>query len=123
MICGTPAPVTMRVVQVEPGPTPTFTASAPRSTRSRVPSAVATLPAIRPTLREPRAQRLERRQRGLGVTVGDVHHERVDIFVDQRFRPLQVVPADADCRADAQPALVHLWSRGGASTGCGCHGS
>ena len=29
LICGTPTPATMRVVQIEPGPMPTFTASAP----------------------------------------------------------------------------------------------
>ena len=29
VICGTPAPATTRVVQIEPGPMPTFTASAP----------------------------------------------------------------------------------------------
>ena len=29
VICGIPAPDTIRVVQIEPGPTPTFTASAP----------------------------------------------------------------------------------------------
>ena len=46
MICGTPAPVTTRVVQIEPGPTPTLTASTPRAIRSRAPSNVATLPAI-----------------------------------------------------------------------------
>ena len=27
--CGTPTPATMRVVQIDPGPIPTFTASAP----------------------------------------------------------------------------------------------
>ena len=27
--CGTPTPATTRVVQIEPGPMPTFTASAP----------------------------------------------------------------------------------------------
>ena len=42
--CGTPTPVTTRVVQIEPGPTPTFTASTPRSTSARAPSRVATLP-------------------------------------------------------------------------------
>ena len=42
---GTPTPATTRVVQIEPGPMPTFTASAPRSIRMRAPSAVATLPA------------------------------------------------------------------------------
>ena len=32
MICGAPTPATTRVVQIEPGPTPTLTASAPAST-------------------------------------------------------------------------------------------
>jgi hypothetical protein len=44
--CGTPTPATMRVVQIEPGPIPTFTASAPASISARVASAVATLPAM-----------------------------------------------------------------------------
>ena len=42
--CGTPTPATMRVVQIEPGPTPIFTAEAPASMSASVPSAVATLP-------------------------------------------------------------------------------
>ena len=42
---GTPIPATTRVVQMEPGPMPIFTQSAPASMRARVPSAVATLPA------------------------------------------------------------------------------
>ena len=45
MICGTPTPEITRVVQIEPGPMPTLTASAPASIRSRAPSAVATFPA------------------------------------------------------------------------------
>src|SRR5947209_2479427 len=43
--CGTPAPATIRVVQMEPGPTPTLMASAPAAIRSRTASFVATLPA------------------------------------------------------------------------------
>src|SRR5450432_1432098 len=43
--CGTPTPATIRVVQIDPGPTPTFTALTPQSTSARVASAVATLPA------------------------------------------------------------------------------
>ena len=35
-----PAPVTTRVVQIEPAPTPTLTASAPASTSASTPSAV-----------------------------------------------------------------------------------
>ena len=53
--CGRPTPVIMRVVHIAPGPTPTFTMSAPARTRSRTPSAVTTLPAAsgtgRPTSR------------------------------------------------------------------------
>ena len=43
--CGTPMPATTRVVQMEPGPMPTFTQSAPASNSARVAAAVATLPA------------------------------------------------------------------------------
>ena len=43
--CGTPTPATTRVVQIEPGPMPTFTPSAPESINDLVASAVATFPA------------------------------------------------------------------------------
>ena len=46
---GTPMPATTRVVQMEPAPIPTLTASTPRSISAIVASAVATLPAIRST--------------------------------------------------------------------------
>ena len=39
-------PATTRVVQIEPGPIPTLTASTPHSIIAFVPSAVAMLPAI-----------------------------------------------------------------------------
>ena len=44
VIWGTPTPATTRVVQIEPGPTPTLTASTPASMRACAPSVVATLP-------------------------------------------------------------------------------
>ncbi len=44
VICGTPTPATMRVVQIEPGPMPTLTPSAPASTSARAASAVTMLP-------------------------------------------------------------------------------
>jgi hypothetical protein len=44
--CGTPEPVITLVIQIEPEPTPTFTASTPALIRSSVPFDVATLPAI-----------------------------------------------------------------------------
>ena len=46
VIWGTPIPVTTLVVQIDPGPIPTLTQSAPASIKSLVASAVATLPAI-----------------------------------------------------------------------------
>ena len=48
--CGTPTPATTRVVQIEPGPMPTLSPSAPASRRSRAASAVAMLPATKSTL-------------------------------------------------------------------------
>ena len=47
VIIGTPMPAITRVVQIEPAPMPTFTASTPRSIRASVASAVATFPAMR----------------------------------------------------------------------------
>ena len=46
VICGTPTPATMRVVQIDPGPTPTLTASAPALINACAPERVATLPPI-----------------------------------------------------------------------------
>ncbi len=46
VIWGSPAPVTTRVVQIEPGPMPTLTASTSLARRSAAPSRVATLPAM-----------------------------------------------------------------------------
>ncbi len=44
--CGTPTPATTRVVQIDPGPTPTLTASAPALINACAPARVATLPPI-----------------------------------------------------------------------------
>src|SRR3954464_11778074 len=54
VICGTPTPATTRVVQMEPGPMPTFTASAPASQRAAGP--VPPLPAAGPRLAEGRGR-------------------------------------------------------------------
>ena len=45
VICGTPTPEMIRVVQIDPGPIPTLIPSAPALIRSRHPSRVATFPA------------------------------------------------------------------------------
>ena len=47
---GTPTPATTRVVQIEPGPTPTLTPSTPASMSACAPSFVATFP---PTISTP----------------------------------------------------------------------
>ncbi|CAB4547227.1 unannotated protein [freshwater metagenome] len=44
VICGTPTPATTRVVQIDPGPTPTLTASAPALISACAPARVAMLP-------------------------------------------------------------------------------
>ncbi len=46
VICGTPTPATIRVVQIDPGPIPTLTPSAPASTKANAAAAVAMLPPI-----------------------------------------------------------------------------
>ena len=46
VICGTPTPATIRVVQMDPGPMPTLMPLAPALIRSSAPSPVATLPAM-----------------------------------------------------------------------------
>ena len=43
---GTPTPATILVVQILPGPTPTFTPFTPASAKALAPSAVATFPPI-----------------------------------------------------------------------------
>ena len=44
--CGTPTPATILVVQIDPGPIPTFNESAPALIKSFAASAVAILPTI-----------------------------------------------------------------------------
>src|SRR3972149_1191974 len=49
---GTPTPAITRVVQIDPGPTPTFTQSAPALMIASAPSPVATFPAMSWTSRK-----------------------------------------------------------------------
>ena len=51
----------------------------------------------------------------LRVAVGDVHDDDVDAGVDQRLRPPLGVLADADGRADDQPAVGVLGGAGNCS--------
>ena len=103
--CGTPTPEIIRVVQIEPGPMPTLTASAPARIRSRAPSVVATFPAITsmcPALLDA-ADRLDDVPR---MSVGAIDHKHIDPFFDQAGNAFVVV--DADGRPDPQPSRAIL---------------
>ena len=104
VICGTPTPATMRVVQIEPGPMPTLTPSAPWSTSAFAPSPVATLPPMTSDL-EVLLDPAHAVEHALRVAVRRVDDDHVDARLDQRGDPLLRAFAHADRRADAQPAL------------------
>ena len=106
--CGTPTPATMRVVQIEPGPMPTLTASAPASISACAPSAVATLPAITCTRLESFFTFAHRFEHALGVAVRGIDDDEVDLGIDQPLGAGEAGIADAGRGGDAQPALVVL---------------
>ena len=82
----------MRVVQIAPGPMPTFTASTPASIRSRAPSAVATLPAITWMSQFFLISRTVS-MHVLAVAVGGVDDDHVHIRLDQRLDAGEVLHA------------------------------
>ena len=105
MICGTPTPVTMRVVQIEPGPMPTLTASAPASTSASAAAPVAMLPPITSTFGK---WRLTQRTRSItpalwpcAVSTTSASTPAFDQQLDALFGAL----AHADRGADAQLAV------------------
>jgi hypothetical protein len=108
--CGTPTPATMRVVQIEPGPMPTFTASAPASISARVASAVATLPAITCTSFDRFLHPLTASPR-LGMAMGGVDHDQVDARIDQRLGAFEARIAHGRGRRHAQAAQLILAGR------------
>ena len=106
--CGTPTPATMRVVQIEPGPMPTLTASAPASISALAPSrggdvAGDHLDAVRQLL-----DARHRVEHALRVAVRGVDDDEIDLGVDQPLAPLEAGIADARRRRDAEPPLLVL---------------
>ena len=91
LIIGTPMPATTRVVQIEPAPMPTFTASTPDPISASVASAVATLPATRSVFGNSRRIRATMSMHVLRVPVRGVDDEHVHAGRDQRVRPLERV--------------------------------
>ena len=103
--CGRPTPVIIRVVHMAPGPTPTFTTSAPASIRSRVPVGgdhVARHDRHRPGDRPHRPHRLDRL---LLVAVRGVDHEDVDPGGQQGAGLARDVAVDADRGRGEQEAV------------------
>ena len=104
--CGRPTPVIIRVVHMAPGPTPTFTTSAPASIRSRVPAAVTTFPAT--TGADPATDRTARTA-SIGlllVAVRGVHHQDVDPGGQQGAGLALDVPVDPDRGRREQEAVL-----------------
>ena len=101
---GTPIPATTRVVQMDPAPMPTLTASTPRSIRAVVADAVATLPAIKSTSREFTAELFNHVEHALRVAVRGIDNQDVHVRGHQRRHALRCVLADANGGAHAQPA-------------------
>ena len=102
VICGTPAPATTRVVQIEPGPMPTLIASTPSSQRSIAPSYVATLPAMSGVVGEELLELPDGVEDAARVRVRGVDDDDVDLGVDERARAVDAVLARADGRGHAQ---------------------
>ena len=114
MICGTPTPATIRVVQIEPGPMPTLTPSAPWSTSAFAPAAVAMLPPITCTCGKRFFTQATRSSTPCECPCAVSTTMHVDAGRDQQLGALLVVGADADRGADAQPAQVVLARQSGA---------
>ena len=122
--CGRPTPVIIRVVHMAPGPTPTLTMSAPASTRSRVPSAVTTLPATTGTCGSSAADGGQRLEHPVLVAVRGVDDEAVGAGVEQLPGLVRDVAVDADRGGDPQAAVGvdgGVVERGAQRAGAGEH--
>src|SRR6185312_8531051 len=106
-ICGTPTPATTRVVQIEPGPTPTLTASTPasRSARGVTGDDIAGNELhLRIMLLHPRSAI----DHALRMPMRGIDYEHVDAGLDQHRHALLGIAADADRRADQQGVVLVL---------------
>ncbi len=106
--CGTPTPATTRVVQIEPGPMPTFTASTPARIRSRVASPVATLPATSWSVTNSFRTRLHHVNHAARMPVSGIHDDQIDPRLHQRGHPVKRIGRHADGRANPQTAVLVL---------------
>jgi hypothetical protein len=104
VICGTPTPATMRVVQIEPGPMPTLTPSAPWSSIASAASAVAILPPITSTIGKFFLIHLTRSSTPLRMAVRGIDDQDIDARFGEQFDAFLGAGADADGGADPQAA-------------------
>ena len=112
MSCGTPTPATMRVVQIEPGPMPILTASAPASISACAPSARGDVAGHHLGVVAELLHARHGLEHALRMAVRGVDHDHVDPGVDQHLARAQPVLADAGRRGGAQPALLVLAGAG-----------
>ena len=118
--CGTPTPATTRVVQIEPGPMPTLTPSAPASIRASRGVGGGDVAGDRRRRRSSLDDLAHDVDHAARVAVGGVDHEHVDAGVDERLGPLERVGPTPTAAAAPQAALLVLGGVGvlDASSGC-----
>ena len=112
MSCGTPTPATMRVVQIEPGPMPILTASAPASISACAPSRGGDVAGHHLGVVAELLHARHGIEHALRMAVRGVDHDDVDLGIDQQLGAAQPVLADAGRRGGAQAALLVLAGAG-----------
>ena len=113
----------MRVVQIEPGPTPTLTALTPASISAFVASAGRDVAGDELELRELLARLAHRLEHAGRVTVRGVDADDVAARGDQRLDARVAIGADADRRADAETAALVVRGESGSPAPARCRGS
>ena len=108
VIIGTPMPATTRVVQMEPAPMPTFTASTPSAISASVRFGGGDVAGDEIDVLELAPDAPDHVEHALRVAVRGVDDEHVHVRRDERLGARERVLADADRRADAQPAEAVL---------------
>ncbi len=106
VIWGTPMPATTRVVQMEPGPMPTFTQSAPASIRALAPLGGGDVARDQLQVGIVLLHQAHRVQNAAVVAVGGVQHHHVHLGLYQRGHAVQHVLGGADGSAAQQAAAV-----------------
>ena len=104
-------------MQIDPGPMPTFTASAPAATRSR--SSVARRHVAGHDVDVPAPLDLADRFDHVGrMAVGAIDDEEIDVLADQAAGPLKIKHTDGRSRPAAD--LAGLWLLAGSAASCRC---